>query len=213
MSDHDPNRPDLTPPPPLEALHGAGRVPPLEPVGISDPFAPPEQERTNVAGLIAFIASLLGFCIPVLPTIVALVLGIVGVFKPRRGFAIAAIVISVVQFIGLALLTVALVAAARSGKFQTLASVVSADIELKDSLDRERRGETVFKVGAPSDFRADDGWGTPFRVEIVEANGERQVFILSAGRDLEFGTADDFVAACHPKNAAEKAGRPLPDLD
>lgn len=220
MSDLDPSRPDIPPPPPPSWPPAASSssatpslTPPTAPGLDSDPFRTPEHERTNVAGLIAFISALLGFCIPILPTIVAFVLGIVAMFKPRRGFAIAAIVISVIQFILMAVVAVIVVAAVRSGKFQTMGSVMIAEAELQDSLRRERRGETVFTIGEPARAFAEDAWGNSFRVEVVETDGTRQVFIWSAGPDAKFDTDDDFVAASDPKDAAENAGKRLPPLD
>ena len=213
----DPNAPqgDQVPPPPppveLTMAPPTERSAALPPIG--DPFAVPAEERTNVAGLIGFIAAVLGFCIPVLPSLVALVLGIVGVMQPRRGLAIAAIVLSVIQFILLGVIAVVVAKAVQSGAFQTVVTVAIAESELEQALATENAGNEVFTVGAPSTFSANDAWGVAFRTEVVEVDGARAVFIWSAGPDETFDTADDFVAASSPSDAARKAGKPLPEID
>jgi hypothetical protein len=60
-------------------------------------------------------------------------------------------------------------------------------------------------VTAPHD-RIADGWGTPFKMSVEEAkpaagaSTEAMViaFILTAGPDRTWGTADDYVAASAP---------------
>jgi len=214
MSDLQPPNGDPVPPPPRVELTMA---PPRDPSAvlppIGDPFAPPAEERTNVAGLIAFISALLGFCLPLLPTLVAIILGIVGVLRPRRGLAIAALIIAAIQLLLLGIVAVVIVNAAQRGLFQTFATVVIAETELQQALDDEGSGNQIFSVDGPSKFSAEDGWETSFRTEVVETDGNRTIFIWSAGPDKTFDTPDDFVAASHPTNAAKKAGKPLPPID
>lgn len=213
MSDLQPPNGDQVPPPPrVEMTMTPPRDPYMAP-GVGDPFAPPAEERTNVAGLIAFISALLGFCLPLLPTLVAIVLGIVGVLRPRRGLAIAALILSAIQLLLLAIVAVLIVNAVQRGVFQTVLTVAIAETSLEEALAEEGTGSKIFTVDAPSKFSAEDGWGMAFRTEVVENEGERTIFIWSAGPDKTFDTFDDFVAASSPREAARKAGKPLPDFE
>lgn len=213
MSDLQPPNGDQVPPPPRVELTMAPPRDPSSVPSIGDPFAPPAEERTNVAGLIAFISALLGFCLPLLPTLVAIVLGIVGVMRPRRGLAIAALILGAIQLLLLGVVAILIVNAVQRGVFQTIITVAVAETELDQALAAEKTGNEVFTVGTPSQFSAEDGWGISFRTEVVEIDGKRTIFIWSAGPDETFDTADDFVAASSPRDAARKAGKPLPDFE
>lgn len=213
MSDLQPPNGDQVPPPPRVEMT---MTPPRDPYmasGVGDPFAPPAEERTNVAGLIAFISALLGFCLPLLPTLVAIVLGIVGVMRPRRGLAIAALVLAAIQLLITAVVAVLIVNAVQKGVFQTVVTVAIAETALEEALADEGTGNKIFTVDAPSKFSVEDGWGMAFRTEVVENEDQRTIFIWSAGPDKTFDTFDDFVAASSPRDAARKAGKPLPDFE
>lgn len=191
-------------------------APPTDPFGVpplGGPFAPSAAERTNVPGIIAFILAVLGFCLPLLPTLGAIVLGIVGVRRPQRGLAIAALVLSAFQLVILGVSAILIVQTVQSGTFQSFITVVIAESELEDALANEQSGSKVFSVDAPSSFSAEDAWGIAFRTEVVEIDGLRTVFIWSAGPDETFDTDDDFVAASWPSGAARKAGKPLPEFE
>ena len=148
-----------------------------------------------------------------MPILHAIVLGIVGVLRPRRGLAIAALILSAIQLLLLAIVAVLIVNAVQRGVFQTVLTVAIAETSLEEALADEGAGNQVFTVDAPSKFSAEDGWGMAFRTEVVENEGERTIFIWSAGPDKTFDTADDFVAASSPREAARKAGKPLPDFE
>ncbi len=191
--------------------------PPPEPPAVKrvsgDSRASSAEEQANVAGLIAFVSALLGFCLPLLPTLVAIVFGIIGLLRPQRALAIAALILSFIQLLCLAIAAVAINAAVQNGAVQTIATVAIAQTGLDDALAREASGDAMFAIGASSKFTAADAWGVPFRVEVVEIDGARTIFIWSAGLDQTFGTNDDFVAASSPRDAARKAGKPLPDFE
>lgn len=199
--------PDFTPPPPAvppslpaPALSG---VPPTRPEGIR-PMPEDGPAPSNPLGLAAFIVSIVGFCVPVLGPLVALTLGVVALFARPRGFAITAIVLSALQLVATAVV------------FIMLFSMVTPAIETKSiamsqllmAIEDERaNGVDHFPIGAAASFDAVDGWGNAYRVEVIRSGDARTVFVWSAGGDGEFDTADDFVAACDPMDAASKAGK------
>jgi len=195
MSDLPPVPPPDFPPPPA--------VPPTRPDGIT-PLPEPAPAPSNPLGLAAFIVSIVGFCVPVLGPLVALALGVVALFARPRFFAIVAVVLSLLQLaatvIGLILLFSVVTPAVETKSTAMNALLTAVEDERANGVDR-------FPIGAAADFDAVDGWGNAYRVEVIRTGDARTVFIWSAGADGEFDTADDFVAACDPMDAAAKAGK------
>jgi hypothetical protein len=127
--------------------------------------------------------------------------------------AIAALVLAAIQLLITAVVAVLIVNAVQKGVFQTVVTVAIAETALEEALADEETGNQIFTVDAPSKFSVEDGWGMAFRTEVVENEGQRTIFIWSAGPDETFDTADDFVAASSPRDAARKAGKPLPEFE
>ena len=166
-------------------------TPPRSPNEI--PPAPPSQaESSNVLGVVGFIASILGCCLPIVPSIVAVVCGVIGVRRAPRGYAIAAIVIGGLQLLagaGFFIFAVVLAPASSSPWSALLPNPAQLNTLEQSTVD----GATKFDEP--------DAWGTAFRVEVIERDGEQTVFYWSAGEDMVFDTPDDFVAGCDPESA------------
>ncbi|MGA1223059.1 MAG: hypothetical protein ACO31E_00670 [Phycisphaerales bacterium] len=166
----------------------------------------------NTLGIIAFIFAIIGFCLPVLSSLPAFIMGVLALFRPRRGFAIAAVVLSFTQLALAAILAFWIVTfIIPSG--QIIETMVLAERDLERSLDREAEGgHRTLTADAPAKIGGSDAWGTAWRVEVIEENGVRAVFLWSAGADAQFDTPDDFVAASDPADALETYDKPLPTL-
>lgn len=183
----------VLPPPDAQRFAAA---PPISPFDVP-PMAQVADER-NTLGMVAFIAAIAGFCVPALPSLFALVAGAIALRRRPRGFAIAAVVVSVAQLaLGTLVLAMVVKATASSrSRARTIVSSSSAQTALEEALAAEAAdGVDRFPIGAPAVFTATDAWGVPFRVEVVVEDGRRRVSIWSAGGDREFDTADDFLAA------------------
>jgi len=183
----------VLPPPDAQRFAAA---PPISPFDVP-PMAPVADER-NTLGMVAFIAAIAGFCVPALPSLFALVAGAIALRRRPRGFAIAAVVVSVAQLaLGTLVLAMVVKATASSrSRARTIVSSSLAQTALEEALAAEAAdGVDRFPIGAPAVFTATDAWGVPFRVEVVVEDGRRRVSIWSAGDDREFDTADDFLAA------------------
>ncbi|MGB7160227.1 MAG: DUF4190 domain-containing protein [Tepidisphaeraceae bacterium] len=95
------------------AMHGATSAPPPLPAGYPPPYpqssayAPQHQQPTqgNPLAVTSLVLGILGFVIPVIPSLIAIVLGILGISKtkdPRvggKGFAVAGIVTGALGFV------------------------------------------------------------------------------------------------------------------
>jgi hypothetical protein len=168
---------------------------------MSDDFKPPappseQAPRTNRLATVAFLAALLGFCIPVVPSLIALALGIVGLRREPRGIAIGAVALAVLQCIALAAIVIGLTALSRSAPARQSRAMKEARSVLDDAIAAERRdGEDRFPIGRAARVAATDPWGSPYRVEVVRVGTERTVRLWSAGPDRRLDTEDDFVAA------------------
>ncbi len=209
QDDHtDPSDHEQTSPPPPPPAPDA--VPPRSPEAVAAmPFESTtvEPEPRNTLGIVAFIASLAGFCVPVLPSAFAFVLGLFALRRRPRGFAIAAVVLALIPLVMWVVLFVALfVAPGRIGgslvpRFQTRGM---AQMELRRLL---RSDDVELALRDPANFVARDEWGTPLRVDVIHIDGKRTILIWSAGADGAFDTDDDFVAASDPRDAGRKMGK------
>ena len=155
------------------------------------PDALPRRSRLAVAAL---LVATLGFCIPVVPALVALVLALVALRRGARTAAILAIAVANLH-LALVLVVAALVplvirSTAAFGRSQTQ----------RDAESRLERAFTDGERDGPLGIDpAMDHWGTPYRIETVEVRrgrrAEREVSLFSAGPDRRFDTDDDFLAA------------------
>jgi len=206
QDDHtDPSDHEQTSPPPPPPAPDA--VPPQSPEAVAAmPFESTtvEPEPRNTLGIVAFIASLLGFCVPVLPSAFAFVLGLFALRRRPRGFAIAAVVLALIPLVMWVTLFAAMGKLAVSGIGPRMKTRSIAQLELRRAL---RSGDDAFAFGSPAKFDARDDWGTPFRVDVMDVDGKRTILIWSAGADGAFDTDDDFVAASDPRDAARKMGK------
>lgn len=172
---------DMTPPPP--------------------PVAPSLREsRRNPLAWIAFAFSMIGFCIPVLPSLMAIVIGVPSMFRRPRGVAVAAVSIAVLQLAVVLLASVVAVSVVRrviAGNGDPRSETMERATEQLERMlaDDRREGGARFAVGSRPKFKGRDAWGTGYRVEIIERNGRRSIVVWSAGEDRRFDTADDFIAA------------------
>ena len=173
-------------------------------VPLPPPVAPLPPNRL---GLVAFILSLVGFCVPFVASLAALICGIIAVRRQPRGFAIAAIVISCLSgcFGGLTLtLLLPALAAGRNA-----AKMVKTNISGNEALIRV----SEFKVDQrtlPKDLvecygdeiPPFDAWGTPLKLVIETEGTTTNIFVWSAGKDAVWDSEDDWVVACDPPTAA-----------
>ena len=168
------------------------------------PNAPAAAPRRNMVATVAFLAALLGFCIPAVPSFVALVLGIVAMRREPRGFAIGAIALAVLQFVAISMVLLVISLISRSAPAMQSRAMKEARSALDDALAAERRdGVDRFPIGEAAGFDAVDPWGSRYRVEVMRSGAERTVRIWSAGPDGSLDTGDDFVAAA--EETAEQA--------
>ena len=170
------------------------------------PNAPAATPRRNMVATAAFVAALLGFCIPAVPSFVALVLGIVAMRREPRGFAIGAIALAVLQFVAISMVLLGISLISRSAPARQTRAMKEARTALDDALAAERRdGVDRFPIGEAARFDAVDPWGSRYRVEVMRSGAERTVRIWSAGPDRSLDTGDDFVAAAEERASPRKS--------
>ena len=172
------------------------------------PLPPPVAPlRANTLGLVAFILSLVGFCVPFVASLAALICGIIAVRRQPRGFAIAAIVISCLSGCVSGFTLAALLPALAIGK--NAAKVAKTTISGSEVLMRV----SEFKVDQstlPKDLvecygdeiPPFDAWGTPLKLVIETEGTTTNIFVWSAGKDAVWDSEDDWVVACEPPTAA-----------
>ena len=172
------------------------RTPPRSPDEI-EPLVALPKEPFNTLGLVAFLASLVGFCLPLVPSGIALVLGIIAVWRRPRGFAIAAIVLSVLQVGGWIAWAILLAGASGVwGGMQSTQTVQNGAAVLRMAIvNAEDNHIPLLKPDGTAAWNTLDSWGTMYRITIVGPLGERKATLWSAGPDQTFDTGDDFQAA------------------
>lgn len=207
-----------------------GATPPMVPVELGAPQRLPTER--NALAVASLVLGVLGFlCLPLVGSIAGLVCGIMGARREPRGLAIAGIVVSslgvlagcliVPMMVGLLLPALAKGRqVARELQTTVAATEVLIAIEEADGADETDDGpeslEELF-LAAPAPV---DSWGTPLRLErravavgeISDWDATKRIYLIwSAGPDAAWDTDDDFVAACHPVDAAARLG--LPEID
>lgn len=181
---------------------------------MSDDFDQPPNAhaaapRRNMVATVAFLAALLGFCIPAVPSFIALFLGIVAMRREPRGFAIGAIALAVLQFVAISVILLGISLVSRSAPARQSRAMKEARSALDDALAAERRdGVDRFPIGEAAGFDAVDPWGSRYRVEVMRSGAERTVRIWSAGPDRSLDTGDDFVAAVEKPAEPRAPGGP-----
>jgi hypothetical protein len=159
---------------------------------------------------VAFACSFAGFCLPVVVSVPVLIVACIAVWRAPRGFAIAAIVLSLLQIVA-SVAFLLWIATMVTPAVQTMAQAEMAMLQA-ESLERDT-GVESFPLDGASRLTGDDAWGTAFRVEVIEQDGNRTIYVWSAGPDAAFDTEDDFVATSRPDGAAQRDGKPVaPDI-
>ena len=201
--------------------HPAGQsadpsVPPRDPLGIpplpveGSTAGGPNPNGPNTWGIVAFACSFAGFCLPVVVSVPVLIVACIAVWRAPRGFAIAAIILSLLQIVASVAFFLGLMTMV-TPSVQTMAQAEMAMLQA-ESLERDT-GVASFPLDGASRLVGDDAWGTAFRVEVIEQDGNRTIYVWSAGPDAAFDTEDDFVATSRPEGAAQRDGKPVaPDI-
>ena len=201
--------------------HPAGQsadpsVPPRDPLGLpplpveGSTAGGPNPNGPNTWGIVAFACSFAGFCLPVVVSVPVLIVACIAVWRAPRGFAIAAIILSLLQIVASVAFFLWLMTMV-TPSVQTMAQAEMAMLQA-ESLERDT-GVASFPLDGASRLVGDDAWGTAFRVEVIEQDGNRTIYVWSAGPDAAFDTEDDFVATSRPAGAAQRDGKPVaPDI-
>lgn len=149
----------------------------------------------NGLGLAGFIVSLVGvFCTCTILSPIGLLLSVIALFKPPRGFAIAGTVIGLAGTVILALASsfvwVVVQNVPNSGFGQIvpiLNTMMSAAAAVTDLANASPGAVPSQEAGSEIAARHKDAWGTPFRYE----PGDHVFHVVSAGSDKQFDTPDD----------------------
>jgi len=159
-----------------------------------------EQSATgsNKLGTWAFVFSLTGVsCLPFLGSIVGLVTGIIAVRREPRGLAIAAIVISTIGgcLVPVVVAPFALLFPAL-GKAHSTAMRMRVGIDVGTMVDAYHTKEGRMPVDLAEVYGGEgyvplDEWGTAMRLAIDPALNFIFYRIIGAGKDKQWGTADD----------------------
>jgi hypothetical protein len=160
---------------------------------MSDQTGRPVAQPSNVLGIVGFVASIVGLLTCGTLSVIGLVISLIALFKPPRGFALAGAIISLLGTVFFALWGMVIVMGfagltAAGGAFATVAVLAEA----RQAVEGERRAAGTGDVlddaqGNAIAGRFTDGWGQALR---YERQGDT-FRILSAGPDKQFGTADD----------------------
>jgi type II secretory pathway pseudopilin PulG len=152
----------------------------------------PPQNGLGIAG---FVTSLVGMLTCGVLSPVGLILSLIALVKPPRGFAIAGTIIGIVGSIWVVLAGFAMVAAALG--IRTAAKAVEDYVTAYQSarqayvqIDQQRTRSGQAPTSADADAVAakfTDPWGTAYRGEVSDGF----IVIRSAGRDKKFDTNDD----------------------
>jgi hypothetical protein len=176
------------------------------------PYIAPVPPTSNKLGMIAFILSFPGLCLPIPLGIAALVCGIIAVRREPRAFAIAAIAISALSTflmipLGLAMVLPALAVgrhAARKAKTRVSALAVLDRVEEFREDNTRNPADIVECYGA--EIPPLDAWGTPLKLTWTGEGMQAKPSVWSAGPDLAWDSSDDVLQASGPKTTgnAEK---------
>ena len=192
--------------------------PQAQPGVVSYTFMNPPQNGLGIAG---FITSLVGILTCGVLAPVGLILSVIALIKPPRGFAIAGTIIGIVGSIWVIFAGFAMVAAALG--IRTAAKTVQDYVTAYQSarqayvqIDQQRTQSGATPTSAAANTIAakfTDPWGTPFRAEVSDG----VIVIRSAGRDKQFDTTDDLrftepelQAGVPPTTAPSFPGSPRP---
>lgn len=209
-------------------------APPTSPLDVHVAPEPPSQ--SNGLGVAAFVLSLAGFCIPVVPSLLGLACGVIAVRREPRGFAVAGIVLSVATGCGgtallamvaspmLALLWGGMPIAFNAAMDHAVALSLSAEVDvfrrergrLPNDLRELPSGPSIL-AQSPNPLRIEFGTFTRDDPFDPASPGPIDVDyrIVSAGDDGAFGTPDDVVVLGLPFGDAEPTRdetEPMEDL-
>jgi hypothetical protein len=152
--------------------------------GYDQPMPGERRGGSNVLGIVGFI---LAFCI----SPVGLLVSLIALMKPPRGFAIAGVVVGLIGSVVWGVVGYGLVA----GMPYIKASFegVQDFTQLKPAIEQYQTDHGAYPasldvLGLSSDVTTDP-WGTPYRLVVAPDGTGYQ--IISAGMDATFETADD----------------------
>jgi hypothetical protein len=169
---------------------------PSDPVFVSN--LPPPTAQSNTLGLAGFITSLVGLVVTggvLCP--VGLILSLIALSKPSRGFAVAGVVlgaigscggclmISLVTLVGGTAVVAALTIIATGGThgLQTLDHMMQVDTAITSYESRTGSPpEDLQQLGLPQDILR-DGWGNPLEYSLERSPGEWKWTLRSPGPD------------------------------
>lgn len=163
-------------------------------------------QQVNGLGLAGFICSLVGFCTGGLLSPIGLILSLIALGKPPRGFAIAGVVIGALGSCGI-IIAVLFFPLALIGMLGALgigaglASLLGPDLEVRiDTIalqtaiadvqsDTGRIPISVDELTEIPEFLRRDPWGRPYSIYQIPTN---DFVIVSYGEDGQPGTDDDW---------------------
>jgi hypothetical protein len=152
-------------------------------------------QPTNGLGLAGFITSLVGLVTCGVLSPIGLLLSLIGLMKPPRGFAVAGAIIGAVGSIWMAIAGFAIVMAALGigAAAKQVADYVAAHQSARQAylqIEQQRTQTGSVPTSAAANAIAakfTDPWGMALRAEV---SGE-EIIVRSAGRDKKFDTSDD----------------------
>ena len=176
------------------------------------PYIAPVPPTSNKLGMIAFVLSFPGLCLPIPLGIAALVCGIIAVRREPRAFAIAAIAISSLSTcllipLGIAITLPALAVArnaARNAKTRISALEVLARVEEFREDNMRDPADIVECYGA--EIPPLDAWGTPLKLTWTGEGMQAKPSVWSAGSDLAWDSLDDVLQAGGPMSDPKTTG-------
>lgn len=174
------------------------------------------ESRVNGLGLASFIVSLVGvlFCGGIICPI-GVIMAIIAMSKPPKGFAIAGLVIGIIGSLWLVGLVLLLVLASigvavgiGAAIFGGILGIPYFQVALDAQQIRERAGDYLAQNGAyPDSLDAltftkqstlEDPWGAAYRYEL--GADQRSATLTSSGPDKQFDTGDDIVVTFSPND-------------
>jgi hypothetical protein len=163
-------------------------------------FAAPARPTSNGLGIAGFIVSLVGFISCGILSPIGLLLSLIALFRPPRGFAVAGFILgligSIIPAIFIAFFGLAIFSVATLGKpgFQTLFAMGEAQTQI-DSHVRSHGNALPDDADGQAAIASDrDGWGHPLRYTKTSAS---RYELRSAGPDGIMGNSDDQVQTPH----------------
>jgi len=167
----------------------------------------PAYPEMNTLGLVGFIVSLLGILSAGILSPIGMIISLVGLSKPPRGFATAGVIIGLIGTLMLFLWVLVLILVSSAIAFAILLGLAVDKwgiMWIETGFDAFKISEAIIAYetengslpGSIDDITADEGalvdyWGNPYIVQIDEV--DRSIRIRSFGEDGEQGTQDDHI--------------------